>query len=485
MSEAVSAPAAGFQQNVPLGGLIVVQVICELVFLYGGHAWMGWGAKALTALLPLFAWRSLAWREAYLLGVCALLILLVWAFERPLGPVLVEGLDRAAYLTSFILLMALLREGAVKSSAVLRVGTYLTRQPPGRRFFTIFSGTHLFAVLINLGALSLFAPIIQRGTRHGLPPGAPLDDISQVRERRQLSAALRGFSWFLLWAPTSVTQAVMPTLLSGIDAARLMGTGFALASVMFAVSWLEDRLRWRGLRKRLQAEGRLPRPVAGPFPRLSALHLAAVCGVLFGLTLAFSRLGQVTVVTGVMLSAPIVVGLWILVQQGRAGGQGRIKATMARLREIAFGSMPGYGREAIFLACAGFIGTLTASLVLAAEAAALLHLADWPAWLVLWVLSVSVWVFGQVGLSPITMAVFLGSVVADLPNLPVDMTLAALAIAAGTGLCTLGAPFSSGAIMLARASGYSASTLTWRWNGLHSLVVMAVLAVVYVVLTWI
>src|SRR3546814_3300916 len=44
-----------------------------------------------------------------------------------------------------------------------------------------------------------------------------LDEIGLVRERRQLSALLRGFAWFLVWAPTAVTQAILPTLIPGVD----------------------------------------------------------------------------------------------------------------------------------------------------------------------------------------------------------------------------------------------------------------------------
>jgi len=79
--------------------------------------------------------------------------------------------------------------------------------------------------------------------------------------------------------------------------------------------------------------------------------------------------------------------------------------------------------------------------------------------------------------------VLLGSLVAELPNLPVDMTHAALAIAAGTAICTTGAPFASGALMLARATGYSAVTLTWRWNGIYTVASIAVLALYYGMLT--
>ena len=63
--------------------------------------------------------------------------------------------------------------------------------------------------------------------------------------------------------------------------------------------------------------------------------------------------------------------------------------------------------------------------------------------------------------------------------MPVSPTLAALAIAAGTAICTTGAPFASGTLMLSRASGYSGVDLAWRWNLPYTLLTMAVLAALY------
>jgi len=465
-----------------LGWVLLVLVAAELVFLYSGARAAAAVAQILVVALPLLAWRALRLRESYLLAICFILLALVWFTGKPFVALSLEGLSRSAYLASFILLMALLREGALTSPAVLEVGAFLTRQPSSRRFLALFGGGHFFAILINLGALSLLAPIIQRGVRAGIPAGEPLDDIAQVRERRQLSAALRGFSWFLVWAPTAVTQAVMPTLMSGIDPVRLIVTGLGLTLLMLGVSWAEDSLRWRGFRRKLQAEGRLPLATAARLPVRAARNLGFVCLALFGLTIAFTALVGVSIVTGVMLAAPIVVAVWIFVQQSASAVRPGITAAAGRLDDIAFAAMPGYVREAVFIGCAGFIGTLAAKLVPAADVAAQIGLADQPGWLVLWALTVTVWVFGQIGISPIAMAVFLGSLVAELPDMPVDMTLAALAIAAGTAVCSTGAPFSSGALMLARATGYSSFTLTWRWNGPYTLIAMAVLAAVYAVL---
>ncbi len=462
-----------------LGAVLIALMVLELVQLYLGWAAAGLAGQALLLCLPLLALRALRAREAYLLAVAGGVFLLVWAGPSDDLGVVSRGLDRALYLAAFILLMGLLREGAVTSPAVLDCGSYVTLQPPRRRFLAVFTGSHLFSVLINLGALSLLAPIIQRGVGRGRDPAAPLDEIARVRERRQLSAALRGFAWFLVWAPTAVTQAVLPTLIPGIDAGRLIGIGLGLAAVMLLVSWAEDSLRWWPLRRRLQASGSLPSPVRQAVPKAAFGRLGAVCALLFGLTLSLSWLTGVSVVSGVMLAAPITLGAWVLAQQGGR----RLVGAAARLKEIATVALPGAVREAVSLACAGFIGTLAAHLVPADQVAAALDLQALPGWLFLLGLSVLVLIGGQVALSPITMAVFLGSLVAELGVLPVDPTLAALAIAAGTAICTTGAPFASGTLMLARASGHSGVTLAWRWNLAYTLTCVAVLLVVYAVLT--
>ena len=466
-----------------VGWLLFALVATELFFLYSGIKGVGIIAKILVLSLFLLGWQFLRLREIYLLIVSLVLFALLWISDQSTLEITLEGLSRAAYLASFILLMALLREGALTSPSVLQVGTFLTRQPASRRFVTLFAGGHFFSVLINLGSLSLLAPIIQRGVRANIPEGNALDEISQVREQRQLNATFRGFSWILVWAPTAVTQAVMPTLMSGIDAARLITTGLGLAILMFLVSWAEDKLRWRGFAKRLREEGRLPAIIKTKFPVNAFRNLGFVSLALFGLSISFSKLAEVTIVTGVMLTSPIVVCTWIYLQHIATTPNQRRIDVIYRLDEITFKSMPGYIREAMFIACAGFIGTLAAKLVPGGDVAAAIGLAHLDGWIVLWALTISVWVFGQVGLSPITMAVFLGSLVAELPGLPVDITHAALAIAAGTAVSTTGAPFAAGAIMLSRATGHSAFTLTWRWNGIYTLISIAVLGIYFWVLT--
>lgn len=467
------------QPQYTTGAVLLALVVCELLSLYSGLDVFGSMADFLVICLPFLALKRLGGREIYLLGVCALLAALALFLDRPIMQMAREALSRSAYLASFILLMALLREGAMTSPAVLEVGKFLTLQPAKRRFATVFGGAHFFSVLINLGSLSLLAPIIQRGVRGDRPGDAPLNEIDQVRERRQLTAALRGFSWFLVWAPTAVTQAVMPTLMSGIQAGRLILTGLCLALVMFAVSWLEDTLGWRAFRKKLQSQGRLPAITARAFPKRAARNLALVCAALFTLTLICFFNASVTIVSAVMLAAPIIVGGWIYLQQSAARHADKRAGAFRQYNEISFITLPGYIREAVFIGCAGFIGTMAAKLVPAGEVAHLLSLATMPGWIFLTALTLSVLTFGQIGMSPITSAVFLGSLVAELPVLPSDITLAALAIAAGTAVCSTGAPYAAGPVLLARVTGHTPQTLTWKWNGRYSVIVMLVLMIIY------
>lgn len=466
-----------------LGGAVMLTLIAtQLIYLLSGFAIADWLSIALVLAIPVVFFKSLGRREFYLMAVCGALAIAGVFSDQSLLSLTHDGLSRSAYLASFILLMAMLREGAVHSDSVRTIGAYLTKQPSSRRFLAIFSGAHFLGVLINLGSLALFAPIIQRGVRAELKDPQNLDDISVVRERRQLSAAFRGFSWFLLWAPTAVTQAVMPTLMDGIDALRLMGTGLALALLMTLISWAEDSLRWRPLRARLIREGRLPTEVSPPVPFSEIGRFAAMCAALIFTVFGLVEVLDMTIIPAVMCAAPVIVALWVMVQNWRTSAAEPLRATVKRLGEISFVSFPGYSRETVFIACAGFIGTVGGKLVPAAALAAAIDLENLSATTVLLSLTASVWVMGLVGLSPITMAIFLASLIAEVPQMPVDVTWAALAIAAGTAVCTTGAPFSSGAVLMSRISGISPVKLTLQWNGAHTVLSFVVLGIVYFIL---
>ena len=440
---------------------LLTVMAAQLVALASGWDaphWASWAA--MLAVVPL-SWDRLGLREGYLLTLCAVLSALLWWNGEPEGARV--ALDQAAFLMAFILLIGLIQQAAMTSDAILRCGEYLTRQPPDRRYFAVFGGTHLMAQLFNLGVVSLLAPLIRRGTERD-------GDLGPIRERRQLSAMLQGFAWGVIWSPTAVAPLVLMTLIPGTDRFAWIGVGLVIAAVVMLIGWAEDHWRW-------QSYAGVARGMTPPaLPRGAVLEFVAVAIALLALTLAAMEAFDQSVVSGLMAASPVLMLAWLLRQ--RAEGVD----TASRLREIALGHLPKAAPLAVTLACSGFVGRAAAALIPVAEWAEAAGVEAWPGWLFLLGLSVGVMVLSQLALSPIMMAVFFGSLIAGLPELPADKTWAALAISCGWALSMTASPFATVVLMTAGATGHSGREMTWQWNWLFTLLCVGALAVFYVIL---
>jgi hypothetical protein len=446
--------------------------VLELVYFVGRIDTAGLLGRAAALLVTIAVMPRFGLREWALLG--AALALTAGLAPRPDGWEAVRlALDRGAFFAAFILLMTLLREAAITSPAVLAMGNFLTRQQPGRRFLATYVGGHLAGVLLNFGAVSLLAPLVQRGVRAEPVLTAEDERRALIRERRALCALIRGFAMVITWAPTTLTQAIILHSLPGLSAARVMAYGLGISAVMLGVGWLEDRLRWG--RPRSRAPGM---PVVA-FPGRAAGDLGIVALALTVGAYGARELLALSTAQALMLVAPCMLAGWVFAQNaGQGAGQGA-RAVGRRLREIAAGPLPRMTRDAFTLGAAGFIGTTAAALAPVDAIAAGLALESIPGWLFLIALPVIIIVTGTVAISPMMTVVFLGSVISALPVLPVDANLIALAFGAGWALALTAAPNATGAIFISGATGLPATTLTWRWNGVYSLAVLAVLAGVF------
>ena len=214
---------------------------------------------------------------------------------------------------------------------MLSLGDYLTRQPPGRRYLAIHTGGHAMGVLLNFGTLSLLGPLIVRGveaTRADEPAAAA------VREQRQLSALIRGFSWVIAWSPTAVTQALIPIAIVGADPAALAGMGALAAAAMLPLGWLNDRIVGRRARRRLAREGMLPTGLRRNFPRAAAMRFSLVCLALVGGCTAVVLASDAIVIVALMLMAPIVTLAWLWVQARTARRAGKGPAEGGSYRAV-------------------------------------------------------------------------------------------------------------------------------------------------------
>ncbi len=428
-------------------------------------AWIGMAGVVLVNL------RHLGLRELYLLGLSlTLAVILLWHGPDPFVP-LRAALDQASFLMTFILLMGLLHEAAATSPSVAVCGEYLTRQPPGRRYYALNSGTAFLAVLFNVGVVSFLVPLIQRGIERATPG----DALNPIRERRQVSALLRGFAWCVIWSPTAIAPLAVAELIPGVDRVLWIEYGIAVFAVVLLIGGFEDRWRFRSFRP----SGVRQRAV---FPLSAVLHFLAACAWLFGMMAVLVWLSGETVVFGLLLACPFMVAGWLAVQFGFPR-TGALHDTRRRLVTILIDDLPKSGRVAITLACSGFIGRAGAELVPAAEIARLLHLDAIPDYMLLSALPPLLALISLLALSPIMLAVFFGSLFAALPELPADPTLIAFAISCGWALSMTFSPFATVVLLIDRVAAIPPRRLTWGWNLTFTLICAAALVPIFAVLT--
>ncbi|HET7410358.1 MAG TPA: hypothetical protein VFJ13_09175 [Paracoccaceae bacterium] len=435
---------------------------CVMAQLIGGVAWAAAPGRALALALTVLVMPRFGLREWLLLAVA--LALSAGLAVRPGGAQeLVRALSSGAYFAAFILSMMLLREAAVTSASVLAVGAWLTRQPPGRRFVATWFGGHMAGILMNFGAVSLLAPLVQRGVRAETTETEDDRRRLAIRERRQLSALIRGFAWVICWAPTTLTQAIILDAVPGLEHGPAMAAGLSLSAVMLGLGWAEDRLRW----------GR-PRRAGGPrrpFPGRAALDLLAIYTLLVLGALVVQWLVDATLPQALMTVAPLLLVGWVIAQAraGVIGGAGE------RLGAIVSVSVPRLARDAYLLGIAGYIGITAAALAPVDEIAAWTRSAGIPGWAIIAALPVLTVLGGQVALSPMMIVVFLAAVVAALPELPASPEIVGVALGAGWALSMTAAPNATGALLIAGATGIPSTVTTWRWNGVYSLAALGVL----------
>jgi len=479
-----SGSVAGQTAPMPvLSGAFLLLMALELLRIYAASPPVVVLANAgvvlvLALCLPLAVSGQ---RERFLVLLAVPLVAAVLVLAGDPYETFSRALAQAGFLMSFILLLGLLREAALTSPAVLACGSYLTRQREGLRYMSLQGGSHLLGVIINVGAIALLAPLVQRGVRaHAGKAG--LDARAAVHEQRQLAALLRGMPWVIVWAPTTVTQALLPSVIEGIEGPRFLFLGLIVAAIVFVLGALEDQVRWRRRLRALESDEREQRGTRGPFPRRAFIDLLGVCAAFAGLAIAVVLLAGVPTVAALMVSAPVMLVVWLIAQHAGEPGSNARAALLGQLRHIAGQAIPNQRREIMILGLSGFIGICLAAIAPVDQFAGLLRSAGLPPWVLLSSLPVIVFAGAQVGLTPIISVVVLASVFGAMPEAPVDPTLLALALAAGWALAMIGGPFSSLVLLLSRISGYGTIQIAWTWNLLFSTLTIVALTAFFALL---
>lgn len=426
------------------------------------------GPWATTAgCLACAGFLALAWRRAGRVGGVLLIASIglaatLVAVTEDAGRVMVQGLSQAAFLGTLVLVLGLVRDAAVTSPTVTQAGRIIVHQPPGRRYLALAFGSHLLTILLNLGALSLLSAVVRVGI--GEADRNRREALS--RERRSLSAALRGFGASTVWAPTTIAQALIVTSVPGVLWTDTAAFGFAASMLITAVGWLLDSLE--GGDGGLALE-RAPLTVG---EKRAVLLLMVPVGLLLLLVTALKLLFDLRLIEAVVAVGPMFWLGWILLQQ-RKSDESRVRQTSVRLRDVVRDQFPAASPEIVVIASAAFIGAAIAALLPALGLEGLLNLGAWPTAAAIAVPAIFVITAHQIAINPIISVTIVGAI---LQQAQPDPSLAA-AIAVGLGAAwattVVVSPFGISVLLLARLAERPSRIVSWGWNGVYAPLALA------------
>ena len=446
--------------------LLVIAAL-QLLQLHWQVETAGLASVAVLLLFLATVATSLGLRERVLLGMCAAATIVAVTITANPWPLLLKGGTQASFLTAFLVLLALLRDGASTSRSVGELGRYLTSRPPGKRYIAIHAGSQLLGMFLNFGALTLLGPLIQRGARTGTEDNSAL---AQWRERRQLSALARGFSWTICWSPATVSMAITLSVVTDARLWMVCLCGLLSANVgSFLIGWRLDRNSGAQARMELTQTriGITATPANLPFPRRAANRLLLVCLALFGTSVVVSQINGVRVIAALMLVSPFVMFAWVLMQ--RCAPNPSVSSLRVRLHSIVLRSVPAGTPEAVTLAAAGFLGVVVAGLTDPDLLAASMPILRDSNPLIYVLAMAAIPIASNFALPSIMTVTFLGSLLSSLPEGRLHPDLIACALLWGWGLNLTASPFGGVPLILGRITGIPSRVLSWHWNGWFSI----------------
>lgn len=440
-------------------------LLSTLAHLGGAGTWTVSVASGACLVFLALAWRRAGRVGVVLLVAAAGLAVALAETSDQAWTVIQRGLGQAAFLGTLVLVLGLVRDAAVTSPTVTAAGRVIVHQPPGRRYATLCLGSHLLTILLNLGALSLLSAVI----RGGIGASATVPGEATSRERRSLSATLRGFGAATAWAPTTIAQALIVTSIPGVLWTDTAVFGFAAAMLITAVGWLLDNLEGR--------DSDLPDAMpARPSARewRSVWLLLVPVGLLLAVVTLLKAVFGFALIEAVVAVGPAFWLGWVLLQTTGSGSDSGNRLLRLRLYRIVRDQFPAASPEIVVLASAAFIGAAIAALMPALGLEDLLNFGHWPAAGLIAAAAAFVMLGHQVAINPIITVTIVGAIVQQA-NL--DPTLAAaIAVALGVAWATtvVVSPFGISVLLLARLADRPARTVAWGWQGLYAPLALAI-----------
>lgn len=392
--------------------------------------------------------------------------------SRPDWPGLtLAALKTAAFIAAFFTALTSLRNASASSPSIATCGNFLAEQPPGRRYAALTVGGHLFALVLNYGAISLLGNLAEASARH-----EPNEEIRTHRTRRMLLAIQRGFVSTLPWSPLTFAVAISTSLVPGADWINSVGYCIVSALILAGLGWLLDTIFKPRLSVPVPPRQKSEATWATLLPLILLLSLLiAVVGALF-------ILSGVRIVGVVMVVVPVISIGWVALQNVGNAPLGR---TRARTWEYIVRELPGYRSELVLLVMAGFIGTLGAKLVGPVVVASGLSLTGLPGWLVLVALVWLIPISGQIGMNPILSVSLMAPLLPAPATIGVTPAAVIAALTAGWALSGASSPYTATTLLVGSIARVSPWRVGLGWNGVYTFIcALALSAWVAIIAKW-
>lgn len=362
-------------------------------------------------------------------------------WQGALPQVALDGSARALQFLVLFAAVAALQVPALRSPALLAVGSAVASQPAGRRFLYVAMGAHLLGAVLNLAGLQLVTSILERGD-------------PALRER-MARAMMRGFSAASCWSPLFVSTAVVLSVLPGLSWIDVAPFGLLTGAFLIAMAWSVDRL----VRRRGPAQ---PATAGAPLERSAVFGAATVFLTLLVPVVLLVEAGGLGIAIAIGLVGTIFAVAWQAAIFQRRHAVGDAAALVGR--NLAT-QLPNLRSEVVMFAGASIFGTGIAAVIHGAAGGLLAGLAIPPAAAITGIVMTTI-LFGLAGLHPVIAVIVIGEA---LPSATTGLSdlMVAVSLMASWGLATMVSPFSGTAMYLGRVMRLPVWTVSWRWHAAY------------------
>lgn len=438
------------------GMILLAITLFVLIFEWTGSTAIRYPAAIGVVLYIAISTPHVSWSRRIFILIAVALTAYAYVTTDNWFQITNSALNSSAFIAAFFTALTSLRSASATSPSIEKCGHFLAEQPPGRRYLALTTGGHLFALVLNYGAISLLGNLAEASARR-----EPNEEIRLHRLRRMLLAIQRGFVSTLPWSPLTFAVAISTSLVPGASWAGALGFCLVSASILAGLGWAMDSI----FKPRLT--------VPAPQRQKPQGTWASLLPLLTLLSLLVIVIGTLHIVTGiravgvVMLVVPLVSICWIAIQNL---DEAPLDQTKSQLKQYVFSDLSGYRSELVLLTMAGFIGTIGAKLVGPLVAGSHLDITAVPGWVILVSLVWLIPLAGQCGMNPILSVSLIAPLLPTSTQMGVSPAALVTALTAGWALSGASSPFTATTMLVGNIARVSAWRVGLKWNGAYSLV---------------